>query len=258
MAQSGGGVMDPILLAMLKNHESTFMAHGVSNAGFRNGIYRGKSLGTSVTPEQWTAIEAGTFDDMYIGDYWTINGVQYIIAAFNYYYNTGDTALTQNHVTLVPGGVLYTHAMNDSDTTDGGYVGSRMYDEGLSQAKSIIDAAFPGRVLTHRKYLSNATSSGHASAAVWLDSNVELMNEVMVYGSVVNGTVASDGVFNIGVEKSQLPLFALRPDLIGIRVGWWLRDVTSASSFAYVPSAGTATRATASLVYGVRPAFSIS
>ena len=50
-------------------------AHVFGNAGSHNSIYRGKNLGSSVTQEQWNAIEAGTFDDLYIGDYWVIGGV---------------------------------------------------------------------------------------------------------------------------------------------------------------------------------------
>jgi hypothetical protein len=241
-----------------REYTSLAAAPASDNAGFHNSIYRGKNLGTSVTAEQYANIADGTFKDMYIGDYWTINGVQYIIAAFNYYHNTGDTALTQNHVTLVPGSTLYTHKMNDSDTTVGGYVGSKMYTNGLSQAKSMINSAFPGHVVTHRRYLSNAVSDGQASAGAWFDSNVELMSEVMVYGSVVNGSYGVSGLFDTGVDKSQLPLFALRPDLIGIRTAWWLRSVSSASYFAYVSNRGNADWNRASNAHGVRPAFSIS
>ncbi len=227
------------------------------NAGFHNSIYRGKFLGNQVTPEQYARIADGTFEDMYIGDYWTINGVQYIIAAFNYYHNTGDTALTQNHVTLVPGSSLYTHVMNDTDTTDGGYVGSKMYTEGLAQAKSMISSAFGGHVVTHRRYLSNATSDGQASAGVWVDSVIELMNEAMAFGGRINGS-AMYGLYDTGIEKAQLPLFKFRHDLIGIRATWWLRDVCSASYFAHVRTTGDAHRYRASDAGGVRPAFSIS
>ena len=57
---------------------------GNQNAGFHNSIYRGKNLGSSVSAEQWAQIGAGTFDDMFIGDYWVINGVTWRIAAFDY------------------------------------------------------------------------------------------------------------------------------------------------------------------------------
>jgi len=132
-----------------------------------------------------------------------------------------------------------------------------MYTEGLAQAKSMISSAFGGHVVTHRRYLSNATSDGQASAGVWVDSDIELMNEAMVYGGRVNGS-AVYGLYDIGVEKAQLPLFRHRHDLIGIRSSWWLRDVCSASNFAYVNHDGGARRAYASNALGVRPAFSIS
>lgn len=241
----------------LQQHKGLFLPHGVDGAGFHNSIYRGKFLGNEVTSEQWDRIADGTFRDMYIGDYWTINGTTYLIAAFNYYRNSGDSNLTTNHVTLVPAGSLYTRRMNPTSTTEGGYVGSEMYTTGLDQAKTKIHADFSGHVITHRRYLCNAVANGQASGGAWFDSDVELMNEVMVYGSVVNGKGA-DGLYNIGIEKSQLPLFALRPDLLNIRTSWWFRDVCSAANFAYVTPFGAAHATGASLALGVRPVFSIA
>ena len=251
---------DPVLIDDLNDNMDILDDLFADGAGFHNSIYRGKNLGTSVTAEQYARIADGTFKDMYIGDYWIINGVQYIIAAFNYYYNTGDILLTQNHVTLVPGDPLYTHVMNDTDTTEGGYVGSKMYTEGLAQAKSMIRSAFGGHVVMHRRYLSNATSDGQASAGLWFDSDIELMNEAMVFGGRVNGS-ARNGLHDIGMEKVQLPLFKFRHDLIHNLITiktWWLRDVCSASYFAFVNGTGVADRYSASSLFGVRPVFSIS
>ena len=230
-------------------------------AGIKNSLYRGKNLGTSYTPEQQSQVASGKFLDLWVGDYWVINGTRYYIAAFNYYYNTGETALTTNHVTLVPAGSLYDHRMNSTKTTEGGYVGSEMYTTGLDQAKTKIHADFAGHVLTHERRLSNAVADGKASGYTWLDSDVELMNEHMVYGSnvVTNGTEESVGYrHNVGIEKSQLPLFRLRHDLITIHAVW-LRDVASSSTFACIHTSGIATRASADFTtYGVRPVFSIS
>jgi len=231
------------------------------NADARNSIYRGKSLGSTYTLAQQQAVSSGTFEDMYIGDYWTIGGVNYRIAAFNYYRRTGDVDLTTNHITLVPDTQLYLHIMNDTNITTGGYTGSKMYLTGLDQAKATINAAFPSKVLTHRQTLCNATVDGKASGFAWFDSNVELMNEVMIYGCSVFGDSnlgGSGGGFNIGVGKSQLPLFALNPKLINTRQSFWLRDVASAALFAFVNSNGSASCNTASSALGVRPAFSIS
>lgn len=231
-----------------------------SGAGAHNSVYRGANLGTSVTSAQWAAIQAGTFDDMYIGDYWVIGGVTYRIAAFDYYLRAGDTDMTTHHVTLVPDVPMYTHVMNDTNVTTGGYVGSKMYTSGLTQAKSTINTAFGStHVLTHRQYLHNAVTNGRPSGGSWYDSTVELMTEQNVYGGKVFG-VGNDGSsvpMLYTVDKSQYPLFAFRPDLISNRQTFWLRDVVSAAHFANVGANGYADCYDASTVYGVRPAFSI-
>ena len=242
-----------------------------NNAGAHNAIYRGKNLGTSVTAAQYAAISAGTFDDMYIGDYWVINGVNWRIAAFDYYLKCGDTSCTKHHVVIVPDTCLYTAQMHNTssgayesgataNTTAGGYVGSDMYTTNLEQAKTTIKAAFSGHVLSHRVYLTNAVTEGHPSAGAWCDSEVELMNEQMVYGGSIFMPIANGSTVytNYRVEKSQLPLFALNPSWIAIRATYWLRDVVTASFFALVGNAGGASYYAASYPFGVRPAFCIS
>lgn len=230
------------------------------NAGAHNSIYRGKNLGTTVTEEQWEAISSGTFTDLYIGDYWVIGGVNWRIAAFDYYLNCGDTSFTKHHAVIVPDTCLYNAQMNTTNVTTGAYKGSAMYTANLTQAKSTINSAFgSSHVLSHRIYLSNATSNGRASAGEWTDSTVDLMCEHMVYGSGIFSSV-SDGSNvpnNYRVEKGQLPLFALEPSRICNRATWWLRDVITAAYFAFVHNLGYANYAGASYSHGVRPAFCI-
>ena len=231
-----------------------------NNAGAHNAIYRGKNLGTSVTAAQWAAIAAGTFEDMYIGDYWVIGGVTYRIAAFDYYYKTGDISCDTHHVTLVPDGNMYTHVMNDTNVTTGAYVGSKMYTTGLSAAKTTINNAFgSAHILNHRQYLKNAVTNGYESAGSWYDSTVELMTEQNVYGGKVfaNCTQGTNWAAPYTVDKSQYPLFAHRPDMISNRAWFWLRDVASAAYFCIVSSNGIANSYNASDADGVRPAFSI-
>ena len=230
------------------------------NAGAHNSIYRGKNLGTTVTEEQWEAISSGTFTDLYIGDYWVIGGVNWRIAAFDYYLNCGDTSFTKHHAVIVPDTCLYSAQMNTTNVTTGAYKGSAMYTANLTQAKSTINSAFgSSHVLSHRIYLSNATSNGRASAGEWTDSTVDLMCEHMVYGSGIFSPV-SDGSNvpnNYRVEKGQLPLFALEPSRICNRDTWWLRDVITAAGFAFVSGNGFADYYAASTSVGVRPAFCI-
>ena len=233
-----------------------------TGAGAHNAIYRGESLGSVVTEAQWAAIKAGTFEDMYIGDYWTIGGVVYRIAAFNYYYNTGDKnrACTKNHITLVPDATMYDYVMNDTNTTTGAYASSKMYTKGLAQAKTTINSAFgQAHILNHRQYLHNAVTDGYTSGASWYDSTVELMTEQNVYGNKVygnqlNGTALPN---SYTIDKSQYPLFTFRHDMQITSQWFWLRDVVSGTAFAVVNDYGNVHYSDAKNTRGVRPAFSI-
>ena len=230
------------------------------NAGAHNAVYRGKNLGSAVTAAQWAAIQAGTFEDLFIGDYWTINNFYWTIAAFDFYYNTGDTHCTTHHVVIVPKTNLYSHVMNDTEITTGGYIGSKMYTEGLAQAKTTINNAFgSSHILSQRKLLVNAVTNGKPSGGSSYDSTVELMTEQNVYGGKIFG-VGNDSstIPNLyTIDKSQFPLFSHDPSMISNRQWFWLRDVVSATDFARVANSGNAGSTNASYGGGVRPAFSI-
>lgn len=230
------------------------------NAGAHNAIFRGKNLGTEVTAEQWAAIANGTFSDMYIGDYWVINNVNWRIAAFDYYFMTGDTACNTHHVTIVPDTNLDNQPMNSSVTTTGGYLGSAMYTTNMATAKNKIIAAFgSAHILSHRQHLDNTVTNGYPSVRAWVDSQIELMSEQNVYGGkLYHGVMCGTNVPDLtDVDKSQYPLFAHAPHLISNRLTYWLRNVVSTYDFAYVSNIGCASYNGASASFGVRPAFSI-
>lgn len=226
-------------------------------AAAHNCIYRGKNLGTSVTAEQYAAISSGKFTDLYIGDYWVIKGVTYRIAAFDYYYNCGDTNFTKHHVVIVPDTSLYKAQMNTSNVTTGGYTGSAMYKSNLAQAKTTIKAAFgSAHVLTKRELLTNAVNGNTPSGWAWFDSDVELMNEVQAYGSVAWGAHDGNG-YNVASGDGQFPLFMFDRTKLHNREDYWLRDVASAPAFSFVGGNGRADSNHASASVGVRPAFCI-
>ena len=240
-------------------------ALGNNNAAFHNSLYRGKYLGTSVTADQYAQISAGTFDDLFIGDYWTIDGVNWRIAAFDYWYNISGDNINVHHVVIVPDSNLATCKMNNTNITTGGYVGSGFYtgnnsNTGRSTAISAVNSAFgSGHILHYNDYLINAVTDGYPSGQVWTECTVELMNEAMVYGGkffepMANGSAVYS---NYTVSKSQLPLFQHEHSRICDRADWWLRGVVSSSSFAIVGSYGSANHSGASASFGVRPAFAI-
>ena len=233
----------------------------MDNAATHNMVYRGKALGTSVTSEQWAAIKAGAFKDLYLGDYWSIGGMDYIIAAFDYWYKCGDTACNTHHAVVIPRSQLYTYKFNPTNTTEGGYVGSDLYKNGLTQAKTTFNTAFgSAHILNHREYLVNAVTNGKPTGSDWYDSTVDLMNENMVYGGrqfspMPDGSDPWNTCRNYTIDKSQLPLFRLAPWMSFVRDQWcWLRDVVSAATFADCNGGGNADCGAASLAGGVWPA----
>ena len=239
------------------------------NAGAHNAIYRGQDI-TDLFYDGTLSqqIAAGTFDDIFIGDYiiGRVSNRKYIVADINYRLNCGDTECTTPHVLMIPERSMGTAKMNDSNVTTGAYVGSKMYTDYLAPFKTIIQNDFEvGHILSHRTYLPNAVTNGYESGGEWKDSTIELMNELMVYGAnifhnVSNGTNLPA---NYTIDKAQLSLFRLDKSKIvalndsASRISWWLRDVVSASLFALVSSNGNATNSSASNSNGVRPAFLI-
>jgi len=248
------------LVARIAEDEENLEPLNYDGAGAHNAIYRGKNLGTAFTAAQSAAIRDGSFKDLYIGDYWTIDGTVYRIADFDYFLRAGDTECTTHHAIIVPDVNMDTQKMNDSNVTTGAYVGSKMYTTNMATAKAKIKADFgSAHILAHREYLANAVSNGKQSAGAWYDSEIELMTESMVYGAP-HFAPACDGSTvpaNYTVACKQLNLFRHRPDLISNRQTYWLRDVVSAALFAYVNGNGYCSSNHASGAYGVRPAFPI-
>lgn len=230
--------------------------------------YRGKDLGTSITSQQLTAISNGTFDDLYVGDYWTINGTRYDIADMDYWYACGDTMFTKHHLVMIPHTNLYNAKMNSTNTTVGAYMGSAMYtgtydsdaeEKGLTRARAKIATDFGSNLLTHRVLLNNAVTNGYVSGYAWVDSTVELMSEKMVYGTQIYSAMPNGSTIpsQQTVDKTQLAIFRIMPRAMNLHISYWLRDVVSSTQFAYLNYYGVAANGGASASIGVRPAFAI-
>lgn len=236
------------------------MLDGFAPVELRRVLFRGKNLGTALTAVQKAAIKDGSFKGMFLGDYWSIGGRIWRIVDMDYWYNCGDTAFTSHHLVIMPDKALYNAQMNTTNVTTGGYVGSAMYKSNLANAKTIVNAAFQGSVLTHREYLCNAVANGRPSGGAWFDSSIELPNEPMMYGHP-HFSPTSDGstvpsIYTI--SKTQLALFMVCPRFIVNRsYNQWLRDVVSSAAFARVSDGGSTGSYDASGSYGVRPVFPV-
>lgn len=92
-------IPDLTLLGMLDDSKASIL-------DLRKRIYRGYDLGDHVTEEQLESIRSGNFTNLYIGDYWNINGVKFVIADIDYYYNLKRhgcpyTPVNQHHLVIV-------------------------------------------------------------------------------------------------------------------------------------------------------------
>ena len=253
-----------------------------NSAAAHNSIYRGKNLTDVYTVDEiCQRISAGTFEDLYIGDYFDISittslggteTVRCVLAGFDIMWNNGDTAFTKHHAVIVPKDCFKTTAkMNDTNETTGGYAGSKMHTETLPVYAEALQTALNNHIISHRELLSTAVSTtgnsnagagftGYASGWAWKDCLLRLMSEIQVYGS----TVLSSSFYDTGNANIQFPLFRLAPNLKvaglghnGSRMWYYLSAVVSAAAFAYCDGNGGSGGNSAAGDGGVRPYFCI-
>lgn len=219
-----------------------------------NNVFRGQNLG-ALNATHIANIQNGSFHDMFIGDYFSINGSNYVIAGINYKIHHGNTVDLGNHLVLMPSDWSKTptqtlnpdshtgHYMQDTDTTAGGFAGTKLYKTYLPQIQTKLESDFGNHLITFRTVVStHVDDSGAPDQAEWRDAKVAIPNEVMVYGTSLNGNNKNGSWYNVGDEDSQLPLMRLNDaERCNNRAGsFWLRDVHSASEFAYATNSGDA------------------
>ncbi|NRO92826.1 hypothetical protein [Lactobacillus helveticus] len=212
-----------------------------------SNIFRGSNLG-ALDSTHIANIQNGSFHNMFIGDYFSINSSNYVIAGINTKHLKGDNMQLGNHLLLMPdrfsklndGTVMRsdgktTHYMNDTDTTEGGLAGTKLYKTYMPLIQQKLEADFGSHLLNFREVVStHVDSSGAPDKAEWRDAKLAIPNEVMVYGTTLNGNNKNGSWYNIGDDDTQLPLFRLDPDELTNHRDWgfWLRDIRSASGFA--------------------------
>ena len=87
------------------------------SAGAHKALYRGKNLGNTLTNAQSAAIRAGTFEDLYPGDYWEMT------TPYTYYVATSDTTAKngKTYFADVNGTALATQPTVGDDISEAGY-----------------------------------------------------------------------------------------------------------------------------------------
>ena len=274
VAQATSGLVDSVTesngkITVKEKSGATNTITLVNSVYQRNGIYRGKNLGTITSANianflSQHEVSAGKFTDLYVGDEITIQDGTYnavwLIAGFDTEYNKGDTAFTTHHIILIPKTPLYNDQMNSSDTTAGGYKGSAMHTTKLPAVATKLKTALGTHLLKHRAILGNATNTeaapggsstwkGMTSGWEWTDVECVLPTEVQVYGA----TIWSSSGWDTGEAEQKLPVFNFINPVQFSRWGFWLRGVASGTSFCGCFGSGLATTNGASNSVGVCP-----
>lgn len=199
----------------------------------KNTIWRGKYLGGIVTPKQYNSIRLGTFEDLFLGDYWEFAGRVYRIVSFDHWFGYGDQECTDHHVVLMlTDGYNDIFSMDDADTICNGYWNSKLRNTNMEDVKTLIKGDFgEAHILQYRDIFEDKCDEGHnhISSARWGDATIEIPNEIEIFGSKMmspgtNNTYAA----NITPGYGQLAAFKIaggQPYLIPGRGDIWLRDV---------------------------------
>ena len=133
---------------------STFNNIHANNAMAHNAVPRGANLGTSITAAQMQAIRNGTFDNLYIGDYWNlpIDGTTTaIITAFgiNPHWDT-NTNISDNNLILWLTNYNWVCPINDTATCEGHLKGSKIYTETMPEILAKIKTVIPPEYIASR------------------------------------------------------------------------------------------------------------
>lgn len=225
--------------------------------------FRGKNLGSELTEGQKESIRNGTFDDLYVGDYWVIDDITWRIADINYWIGAGDTPIddgcTTPHLVIIPDEYIGSPVqMNHEKTNNGGYTGSEMYTTHLEDVKQRVFSIFgQEHILNHREVLVNGSLNGNGSSRIWEDSTVEIPCQTMLFGydmiplSVDSIAETTDG--------AQLALFRLDSSFINKnRYNYWLRDLTPPRYFGISAFYKGAVWSEANAQNYIRPVFGLT
>lgn len=130
-------------------------------------IYRGKSLGNTVTSTQSDNIKNGTFHDIWVGDYWEIGDMKYYVADFDLYYGSFRNQSLSHHVVIWPGDNFGNEQFITVDTTstNNGYGESNIRKAlhgsiGNTEAYTTITSAFSSHILTYSETLCQGLTKG--------------------------------------------------------------------------------------------------
>ena len=216
-----------------------------STPEMHRNIFRNNNLGTTLTAAQLSAISDGSFDNLFVGDYWTsdetINGetvtVKWRIADLDYFYRKGKWAVQNimvHHIIVIPD-VALRKGIYSTDFTDD---------------NTMIDAVFQNHRVT--AYFSDNTTT-------WTGFTTQHLNSYMMFG-YNRSDAPSPYKYPV---MNQLSLFRIAPKFItphyeensNLFADEWI--LSNSSPYHQISVRGTIFSEPATTMCGFRPWFII-
>ena len=223
-----------------------------------NALYRGKNLGSVMTTEQAAEVAAGTFRGLWLGDYWTNGGREYVIAGFDYWY--GLRGVSRHHIAVVPKYSVSGNAMHSGRMTNGVYY-TDMYQSVLPGFRTQFQNVFGNRIIPHPVvFISSYDAQSNPKAYTSLDVDISIPDPGMVSTSGWT-TGISDGVTrNRSSGNRLLPIVLLNSAFANTSSndGYWLNASYGPSSVAYMRNDGSIDQSNPANSKFVWPIFAVS
>ena len=183
-----------------------------------------------------------------------IYNAQWVVVGADTELNKGDMPLTKPHLSLIPVTNLGNGQMNDSYTSSGAYVGTKMYKETIPKIVKALQKVLGSHLLARRVKLANSTDGNRSNSSAYYTVYANLMNERQVFG-----TSTSENSYDIGDDTTALPGFKNYKNNIYGPSTFWLRSVCNYARdcFAFANSKGDTDGNYADFSHGVRPLITI-
>ena len=241
-----------------------------ANAPSHNSIYRGKNITSALEDGSiYSAISSGTFDDIFIGDYFfaIINDISASILNSELVVNIssdwathlfrvmklGKTEKGQNYALVMPDDSIGRSPIHSKNSLENGFAGSDMVTKVFPKLERVLKNKF--KLISVNQYLISDLQNPDVDI---VRSPVKLLNELEVFGSWINAN--NNYELQAGLDTSQLPGFRYNTDLC-LDSKWWLRSIASNSSnsyrFSVVLKNGACETSLLTDINDLRPAFYI-
>ena len=185
---------------------------GDYNVSIRKNVFRGKEIGATITSSQLKEIQRGTFNNMFLGDYWfwtdeeTDEEYTFRIVDFDYFYRAG---LNKHHILIMPDTCVMQSMFYNTN-----FCKTDFYTKAVSSLNTLFNKWInsANRLAVNMGYFSECDSEGYVTKYTNVSSVFNIPNQIMTYGNNfvdVNKNLlkTSTGMYTPELNAKQISLF---------------------------------------------------